>query len=163
MGLVFQYSALFDSLNVYDNVAFGLREQRRLPAAEISQIVAEKLALVGLPDAGDQMPDELSGGMRKRVGIARALAMEPEIMLYDEPTSGLDPIMAGTIDGLIRRLRDQLQVTSLLVSHDVASLLALADRVAMLHGGEFIALGSPDQLRESSHALVRQFIERRPE
>jgi phospholipid/cholesterol/gamma-HCH transport system ATP-binding protein len=160
MGFVFQYSALFDSLTVAENVGFALYEKGELPPTRIAEIVAEKLALVGLEGIEERMPDQLSGGMQKRVGMARALAVDPHIMLYDEPTSGLDPISADQIDALIRRLRDQLGVTSVIVSHDVASMCALADRAAMLSDGRIIAVGTTEELTRSELPVVRQFVSR---
>lgn len=161
VGLVFQYSALFDFLSVAENVAFGLRQHRRLEEAAIQAAVAEKLALVGMEGTEQMRPAELSGGMRKRVGIARALALEPDIMLYDEPTSGLDPPLAAAVDDLIVQLRDRLGVTSVVVSHDVATVLRTADRMAMLHQGRIIEEGPPRQLAERGGPVVRQFLGRR--
>jgi phospholipid/cholesterol/gamma-HCH transport system ATP-binding protein len=159
MGMVFQYAALFDSLTVFENVAFGLRRHLRMGEAEIRDAVAERLSKVGLAGAEDLMPSELSGGMQKRVGLARALALDPQILLYDEPTSGLDPVTGAAIDELIIRMRDDLCVTSVIVSHDIASITRVADRVAMLHQGRIIAVGTPDEMRTSDNAIVRQFME----
>ncbi len=159
MGMVFQYAALFDSLSVFDNVAFGLRRRSRIGNDEIKQNVAEKLALVGLPGTENMFPSELSGGMAKRVGLARALAMSPEILLYDEPTSGLDPVMESVIDELIMQMRDQLGVTSIVVSHSIASIFRISDKIAMIHGGEVLASGTPDQIKNCDNPVVRQFIE----
>ncbi len=158
MGMSFQYSALFDSLTVGDNVAFPLTRHTELSGDEIGEVVAEKLATVGMSGREDMMPAQLSGGERKRVGIARAIALEPSIMLYDEPSSGLDPVMAAIIDELIVQLRDQLEVTSIIVSHNVQNILDVADRVVMLHEGRIVAEGSPRQLRRSDDAFVHQFI-----
>jgi phospholipid/cholesterol/gamma-HCH transport system ATP-binding protein len=159
MGLVFQYAALFDSLTVWENIAFGLLRQRR-PRREIDQTVDRLLAAVGLrPDVKDLYPNELSGGMQKRVGMARALALDPKIVLYDEPTSGLDPIMATTIDELILSLREQFRTTAVVVSHHVPSILRISAQVAMLHDGKIIARGSPEQIRQADNPLVRQFLE----
>ncbi len=133
MGVVFQYSALFDFLNVGENVAFGPRRLLRLSEEEIDERVATLLQMVGMPDTQKLLPSELSGGMKKRVGLARALAMEPQIVFYDEPTSGLDPVMTMTISRLIRKTQRQLGVTSLLVTHDMASAYCAADRIAMLY------------------------------
>ena len=157
VGMVFQQSALFDSLSVGENVAFGLR-RRRMSDAEIERIVGEKLELVGMGGTEAMMPAELSGGMRKRVGLARALALEPRILLYDEPSAGLDPIMAGVIDDLVVRMRDELNVTSALVSHHVKNVLAVSDRVAMLHEGRIVALAPPDDFRASDDPMVQQFL-----
>jgi len=159
MGMVFQYSALFDSLTVFENVAFGLRRRRKLSNDQIREIVREKLALVGLSGIENHMPSELSGGMSKRVGLARAIAMEPEILLYDEPTSGLDPVVASIVDELIMDMRDKLNVTSLVVSHNVTSIFRISDRVAMVHDGQLQAFGTPDEIRNTSDPIVRQFIE----
>jgi len=161
MGMVFQYAALFDSLTVFENVAFGLRRRRHLPIGEIRQIVAEKLALVGLPGTEALYPSQLSGGMAKRVGLARAIAMSPEILLYDEPTSGLDPVVASVIDELIMQMRDKLGVTSIVVSHSITSIFRISDKVAMLHEGQVLATGTPEQVQASENPIVRQFIEGR--
>jgi phospholipid/cholesterol/gamma-HCH transport system ATP-binding protein len=161
IGMVFQYAALFDSMDVYDNVAFGLRHNSHLSETEIRRIVEEKLDAVGMVGTERLMPAELSGGMRKRIGLARALATNPEVLFYDEPTSGLDPIVASVIDELIVQVRDALGVTSVVVSHTIASIFRIADRVAMLYGGRFAAIGTPDEIRQSSDPVVRQFIEGR--
>lgn len=161
MGMVFQYAALFDSLTVFENVAFGLRRRRRLKESEIRNIVAEKLAAAAVPGTERLYPAELSGGMAKRVGLARALALEPRILLYDEPTSGLDPVVASVIDEQIMRTRDNLGVTSVVVSHNVPSVMRMSDHVAVLHEGQLKALGTPDEIRSTSDPLVRQFIEGR--
>lgn len=159
IGVVFQYGALFDSLTVYDNVAFALVKHTKLSKSEIDDIVAEKLTLVGLPGSQALMPSQLSGGMQKRVSLARAIAMNPEILFYDEPTSGLDPVMTTVIDNLISEMRNRLGVTSVVVSHDLKSIFRISDRVAMLHGGAIISYGTPDETRESTDPRVRQFIE----
>ena len=140
MGMVFQYSALFDSMTVGDNVAFGLREHTNKSETEIQQIVQEKLHLVGLDGVERMMPPELSGGMQKRVSLARAIAIEPEIILYDEPSSGLDPIMTEKIDELIIHTQRELHVTSVVVTHDMASACRIADCIAMVYAGELIAV-----------------------
>jgi phospholipid/cholesterol/gamma-HCH transport system ATP-binding protein len=158
MGMVFQGAALFDSLTVAENVAFGLREHRRLPESEMARVVTEKLYLVGLEGTEGLMPAELSGGMQKRVGIARALAMDPEVVLYDEPTAGLDPIAGAETDELIVSLRECLGVASLVVTHDVPSILRIADRAAMLRGGRVVAVGSPAALRAADDPTVHQFF-----
>jgi len=163
IGLVFQYGALFDSLTVAENVAFGLRQHRKMSEAEIQESVAQALELVGMAGTQHLLPAELSGGMRKRVGIARAIVMRPQIMLYDEPSSGLDPVMAGLIDELIVRLRDQFGVTSVVVSHHVRNVFAIADRVAFLHEGRIRAVGTPMQLRETSDEALQQFLDGRPD
>ena len=159
MGMVFQYAALFDSLTVFANVAFGLRRRRKLSADEMKRNVAEKLALVGLPGTENMYPSELSGGMAKRVGLARAIALSPEILLYDEPTSGLDPVMESVIDELIMQMRDKLGVTSIVVSHSIASIFRISDKIAMIHNGEVLATGTPDQIKNCDNPIVRQFIE----
>ncbi len=158
MGMVFQYAALFDSLSVYENVAFGLRRRRKLTEAAIKQAVAEKLSLVGLPDTEALFPSQLSGGMAKRVGLARAIAMTPEILLYDEPTSGLDPVVASVIDELIMEMRDKLGVTSIVVSHNLPSIFRIADKIAMLHEGRVLVFGTPDEVKASPDPIVQQFI-----
>lgn len=159
MGVVFQYAALFDSLTVYDNVAFGLHYRKKLPEREVRQIVAEKLALVGLPGTEKLYPSQLSGGMAKRVGLARAIAMTPEILLYDEPTSGLDPVVASVVDELIMEMRDKLGVTSIVVSHNLPSIFRISDRVAMLHEGRVLASGTSEEVRASPDSIVQQFIQ----
>lgn len=158
MGVVFQYSALFDFLNVGENVAFGLRRHTRLPEEEIKKRVATLLQLVGMPDTQKLLPSELSGGMKKRVGLARALAMEPQIVFYDEPTSGLDPVMTMTISRLIRKTQRQLGVTSVLVTHDMASAYFAADRIAMLYKGKIVQLGTADEIKNSDNPVVRAFV-----
>jgi len=157
-ALVFQGAALFDSLTVFENVAFGPRQHRRLNEEQLRRLVGEKLDLVGLRGAEQQMPAELSGGMQKRVGIARALAMEPKVMLFDEPTAGLDPITARAIQDLIVRLRAELGMSCLVVSHDLEGLFRFVDRAALLYGGRIVAGGRPAELRLSEDPLVRQFV-----
>jgi len=161
MGMVFQYAALFDSLTVFENVAFGLRRRRRMAGDEIKKVVAEKLALVGLPGTETMYPSQLSGGMAKRVGLARAIAMSPEILLYDEPTSGLDPVVASVVDELIMQMRDKLGVTSIVVSHNITSIFRISDKIAMIHEGRVLATGTPQQIQASDNPIVRQFIEGR--
>lgn len=163
IGMVFQYAALFDSMSVYDNVAFGPRQHRRARARELRDLVRERLASVGLEGVEELMPAELSGGMRKRVGLARALAMDPEVLLYDEPTSGLDPIVAGMINRLIVQVRDRYGVTSVMVSHDIASTFRIADRIAMLDAGRIVAVGTPEEIQASADPAVRQFLEGSPD
>lgn len=158
MGMVFQYSALFDFMNVADNVAFGLREHSSLTEEEISHIVREKLDIVGLADFASYMPNELSGGMKKRVSLARVIACNPEIILYDEPTSGLDPIMAGKIDKLIKYTQMQMGVTSIVVTHDMDSAYYIANRIAMIYEGEIIALGNAKAIKTSKDKRVQEFI-----
>ncbi len=158
MGVVFQYSALFDFLSVGENVAFGLRRHTALSEEEITAKVSELLELVGLPGTEKMLPSELSGGMKKRVGLARALAMQPKIVFYDEPTSGLDPVMTMTISRLIRKTQQQLGVTSLLVTHDMESVFYTADRIAMLHEGKIVATGTVEEIKNSSNPVVQAFI-----
>ena len=158
MGMVFQYSALFDSLSVGENVAFGLREHTKLKDKEIRAIVKEKLHLVGLDGAEGMMPNELSGGMKKRVSLARAIAIEPKIIFYDEPSSGLDPIMTGKIDELIVRAQKALGVTSVVVTHDMASACRIADRIAMIYEGELIAVDTVSRFRQLDDERVQAFF-----
>jgi phospholipid/cholesterol/gamma-HCH transport system ATP-binding protein len=157
-GMLFQGAALFDSMNVFENVSFALHEHTTLAHDAIAQRVHDCLQLVGLQDIDEKMPSELSGGMRKRVGLARALAIGPEIIMYDEPTTGIDPIMADLINDLIMTLRDQLKVTSIVVTHDMTSAYKVADRIAMLYNGKIVEVGPPDQIRSSRNPLVQQFI-----
>ncbi|MEK7767632.1 MAG: ABC transporter ATP-binding protein [bacterium] len=156
-GMVFQGAALFDSLTVAENVGFAL-QRRGVPAGDIARVVEEKLRLVGLPGVGGKKPAELSGGMKKRVGLARALAQEPEALLYDEPTTGLDPIMADAINELILDTQRTLGVTSVVVTHDMVSAYKIGHRIAMLHQGRVRATGTPDEIRGSADEVVRQFI-----
>ena len=158
MGMVFQYSALFDSMSVGDNVAFGLREHTDKSEAEIARIVREKLALVGLEGVEQMMPNELSGGMKKRVGLARAIAIEPSIIFYDEPSSGLDPIMTERIDELIVSTRQRLGVTSVVVTHDMASACRIADRIAMIYEGELIAVDTTENFKQLRDERVQAFF-----
>lgn len=158
MGMVFQYSALFDSMTVGDNVAFGLREHTKLSEKEISKIVAEKLELVGLPGMENYMPGELSGGMKKRVSLARAIAFEPEIIFYDEPSSGLDPIMTAKIDELIVSTQKQLNVTSIVVTHDMVSACHIADRIAMIYEGGLIAIDTVENFKKLQDERVQAFM-----
>ncbi len=157
-GMLFQGAALFDSMTAFENVAFPLREHTTMTAAAITQRVHECLELVGLKDIDDLYPAELSGGMRKRVGLARALSISPEIILYDEPTTGIDPIMGDIINDLIISLRDRLKVTSIVVTHDMHSAYKVADRIAMLYNGSIVEVGTPDEIRQSKNPVVQQFI-----
>jgi phospholipid/cholesterol/gamma-HCH transport system ATP-binding protein len=159
MGMLFQSAALFDSLTVEENIAFGLRKHTNLSNLAIHHIVSEKLEWVGLPGVNSLMPSELSGGMRKRVGLARAIAMEPEIILYDEPTTGLDPIMTSAIDELHVSLKQRLGVTSIVVTHDMGSARRIADRIALHYRGRIVAIGTKDEIMNSSDPLVQQFIQ----
>ena len=157
-GMLFQYAALFDSLTVWENVGFGLLQHSNLKPGQIREVVEEKLRMVGLPGTLDLMPSELSGGMRKRVGLARAIAMEPEILLYDEPTTGLDPIRGDSINDLIIQLREELGIASITITHDMISAYKIADRIAMLFKGKLIATGTPDEIRSTDNPYVHQFI-----
>lgn len=161
MGMVFQYSALFDFLTVGENVAFGLRQHTDKSNEEIQGIVTQMLDLVGLPGTQDLYPAELSGGMKKRVGLARAIAVNPEIVLYDEPTAGLDPIMSRNISRLIKKTQEQLHVTSVLVTHDMQSAFYAADRVAMLYEGHIVGIGTAEEMKNSTNPIVKAFIEGR--
>ncbi|MCX8052526.1 MAG: ABC transporter ATP-binding protein [Armatimonadetes bacterium] len=158
IGMVFQYAALFDSLNVYENVSFGLRRHKLMSEEEIAEVVRTRLAIVGLPRTENLMPAQLSGGMQKRVGLARALALDPEIVLYDEPTAGLDPITSAAIADLIVKTRNELGVTSMLVTHDIATIKRVASRVAMLHSGKIVAVGTVEEMEDHPNPIVRQFI-----
>lgn len=158
MGMVFQYSALFDSMSVGENVAFGLREHTEKPEEEIRRIVAEKLELVGLPGVEGMMPQELSGGMKKRVGLARAIATDPETIFYDEPSSGLDPIMTAKIDELIIDMQKKLGVTSVVVTHDMASASRIADRIAMIYDGALIAVDTAERFQDIDDERVQAFF-----
>jgi len=158
-GLLFQGAALFDSMTVGENIGLPLREHLRLNDAEVRRRVKERLEWVGLSGVEDMKPASLSGGMRKRVGLARAIAMDPAYVLYDEPTTGLDPIMADVIDQLIRSLQKRLGVTSVVVTHDMASAFKVGDRIAMLHEGRVVWAGSVQDAKTTSDPLVRQFIE----
>jgi len=158
-GMVFQSAALFDSLTVAENVGFGLSRLTDMDDRGIASKVAEKLELVGLAGIESLRPAELSGGMRKRVGLARALAMDPQIVLYDEPTTGVDPILAASINELVRDLNTRLGVTSVVVTHDMASANTVGDRVAMLYQGAIRAVGTPEEMQRSDDAVVQQFIQ----
>jgi len=157
-GMLFQGAALFDSLSVYENVGFALLEHTRLPEEEIRNRVRQALESVDLAHIEEKKPAELSGGMKKRVGLARAICNNPQIILYDEPTTGLDPIMADMINDLIIRLHKQLKVTSVVVTHDMKSAYKVATRIAMLYEGVIIAQGTPDEIRNSPDPIVQQFI-----
>lgn len=159
LGMVFQYAALLDSLNILDNVAFPLREHTELSEDEIRKRVSGQLESLGLVGIETRYPSELSGGMRKRVGLARALMMDPEILLYDEPTSGLDPITSRQVDDLIVATRDRCGVTSVVISHDMASAMAIADYVYLLSGGTVAGEGTPKELMEGKSDLARTFLE----
>jgi phospholipid/cholesterol/gamma-HCH transport system ATP-binding protein len=156
-GMVFQGAALFDSMTVEENIRFGL-ERLGLPPDEIERRVKDSLERVGLPGIEKLMPSQLSGGMKKRVGLARAIALKPKILLYDEPTTGVDPIRADSINKLILKMKDSLGVTSVIITHDIVSAFKVADRIAMLHEGKIIEIGTPEQIKNSSNPIVQQFI-----
>jgi len=158
MGMLFQMAALFDSMNVYDNIAFPLREHRKLSRDEEKRLVLDSLHALNLYDMEHKFPAELSGGQRKRVSLARATILRPEIILYDEPTTGLDPIMIKQVDDMIAETQQRLSVTSIVISHDMASTFRIAHHVAMLYEGRIIASGTPEELRRSPLAEVQEFI-----
>ncbi len=158
IGMSFQSSALFDSMTVGENVSLPLREHAKLDRSVIDIVVKMKLEMVGLRGFEDLMPSQLSGGMRKRVGLARAIAMDPEIVFYDEPTAGLDPIVSGVIDKLILDLSKKLSFTSIVVTHDMKSVFSIADRVAMLYEGKVLEVGTPEAIKASKNTMVQQFI-----
>ncbi len=163
MGMLFQFGALFTDLSVFDNVAFPLREHTDLPEALIRDIVLMKLNAVGLRGARDLMPSEVSGGMARRVALARAIALDPELVMYDEPFAGLDPISLGTAARLIRQLNDALGITSIVVSHDLEETFRIADQVIVLANGKIAAQGTPDEVRQSADPLVHQFVNALPD
>jgi len=158
MNMVFQGGALFDSLTVGENVGFELIEHYGMSGEQLYERVEEALSLVGLSGIGNLMPSELSGGMRKRVALARAICIKPEVILYDEPTTGMDPITADAINELIRSLHDKLKVTSIVVTHDMKSAYKIADHIAMLFNGKIIAQGTPAEIQNTTHPVVHQFI-----
>jgi phospholipid/cholesterol/gamma-HCH transport system ATP-binding protein len=158
VGMVYQYSALLSSRNVRDNVALPLEELTTKSREEIDQIVDEKLRLVGMQEYKEMMPSELSGGMKKRVSLARALVLEPELILFDEPTAGLDPVISSVIDELIISLTEKSKVTSIIVTHEMASAFRIATRMAMLYQGEIIEDGTPEQFKQSTNPVVVQFL-----
>lgn len=162
IGFVFQFAALFDSMTVRENITLGLK-RRGLDEWEMEERVAESLDVVDLPGVEDKLPAELSGGMRKRVGIARAIALKPRYILYDEPTTGLDPVTSAVINGLMARTREKLGVTGIIVTHDVQGAYTVGDRIAMLYRGSIRQVGTVEQMRRSHDPIVRQFIEGRPE
>lgn len=157
-GMLFQNAALFDSMTVYENVAFPLREHTKLKEKQIKELVIEKLRLVGLKDVENKMPSELSGGMRKRVGLARAIVLEPKIILYDEPTTGLDPIMRDVVDDLIYSTQKKLNITSVVISHDIDSAFKIADYMAMIYDGKTILNDTKENFKNSDNPYVQQFI-----
>ena len=158
-GMLFQGAALFDSLNVAENVAFALRRERSMPERQITLKVSEVLELVDLPGTEHKKPSELSGGMRKRVGLARAIIYQPQIVLYDEPTTGLDPVISDSIDQLILRVRDRLDVTTVVVTHDMRSARRVGQRIMMLHDRKIYTTGTPDEIFASQDPIVRRFID----
>jgi len=159
-GFLFQGAALFDSMNVEENIGLGLRENKRFSDDRISEIVAEKLELVGLPGIQKQSPADLSGGMKKRVSLARAIADEPQYILYDEPTTGLDPVMSDNIDELIVDLANKLKVTSIIVTHDIFSVIEIAERVVMMENGIVYFSGTPTELFASNDTIIKEFLRR---
>lgn len=159
MGMVFQAAALFDSMTVFENVAFPLREHRKISEREAREIVKQKLEIVGLTDIEEKFPPDLSGGMRKRVGLARAIVLDPKIVLYDEPTTGLDPITTDYVDEMILDAKKKLGVTSVVISHDVASAFKVADFLAFLSEGQIVAFGPPNEIRHSRHPAVHLFLQ----
>lgn len=158
-GMVFQGAALFDSMNVYENVSFPLREHSRMAPEQIREIVRKKLEIVGLKNVEHKFPADLSGGMRKRVGLARAIVLDPKIVLYDEPTTGLDPITTDYVDEMILAAKKELGVTSVVISHDIASAFKVADKIAFLSNGLIVEQGPPAQLRGSEHPAVKLFLQ----
>jgi phospholipid/cholesterol/gamma-HCH transport system ATP-binding protein len=158
VGALFQFGALFDSMTVAENVGFALQHVRRMRPAEIQATVRQNLLMVGLKDVEHLYPSQLSGGMRKRVALARAIAHEPKLLLVDEPTTGLDPVMKETIVELIKQMRDRLGVTVLCITHDIQAAFSMADQIAMLYKGRVVAVGDPDSVRDSEHPAVQQFI-----
>jgi phospholipid/cholesterol/gamma-HCH transport system ATP-binding protein len=161
--MLFQFGALFTDISVFDNVAFPLREHTNLPEAMVRDIVLMKLEAVGLRGARDLLPSEISGGMARRVALARAIALDPELVMYDEPFAGLDPISLGTAARLIRQLNDALGLTSIVVSHDLDETFAIADQVIVLANGRIAAQGTPDEVRQSRDPLVHQFVSAAPD
>jgi phospholipid/cholesterol/gamma-HCH transport system ATP-binding protein len=163
IGYVFQFAALFDSMTIGENVAMGLRKHDSMSETEIQDRVHESLHMVDLPDVAERMPAELSGGMRKRVGIARAVALRPKYILYDEPTTGLDPVTSAVIDDLMLRMEHQLGVTGVVITHDMRSAYTVSNRIAMLYEGRVRQVGSVDEIRNTTDPVVRQFIDGRAE
>jgi len=157
-GMLFQMAALFDSMNIWENVGFALMRQKKMRLSDVKEMAIEKLKMVGLVGVENLSPAELSGGMKKRVGLARAIAHEPEILLYDEPTTGLDPITADAINDLIIEMRERLAVTSVAITHDIHSAYKIAGRISMLYEGKIIQTGSPDEIKNTENPVVKQFI-----
>ena len=158
-GMLFQGSALFDDLSIFENVAFPLREHTKLTENEIKEKVTKALTILGMPMGHDKLPNEISGGMKKRVALARAIIREPQILLYDEPTTGLDPVTRTTVDDLIDTLKKELGLTSIVISHDIPSALLLADQIAFLHKGEIVYWGDPEGFRTCQEPIIRSFLE----
>jgi phospholipid/cholesterol/gamma-HCH transport system ATP-binding protein len=163
IGYVFQFAALFDSMTVAENIRMGLVKKGGLDTAGMNTRIAESLALVDLGGFENRLPAELSGGQRKRAGLARAIAYRPKYLLYDEPTSGLDPVTTTVIDRLILRMKEELGVTSLVITHDMKSAYSISDRIAMLYEGRVVEIGTPDEIRDSENTVVRAFVEGRPD
>jgi len=157
-GMLFQDAALFDSMNVYENIAFPLREHRKMKESQIAENVREKLSQVGLREIEKKLPSELSGGMRKRVGLARAIVLNPEILLYDEPTTGLDPLSSKSIDALIVETQNNLKGTTIVISHDIRATLRIANKIAMLHDGIIVAEGTPKEMFSNPNPIVHEFL-----
>jgi len=163
IGMMFQDGALFDSMTVGDNIAFPLRRHTKLSEQEVQKAVNQALDQVGLPGIADRMPSALSGGMRKRVSLARAIITRPEIVMFDEPNSGLDPLTSDEIDNLISRMKDELGITFIVISHDIVGTFAVADRIAMLYNGDLVASGTPEQILHTDQLILRQFLARNME
>jgi len=163
IGYVFQFAALFDSMTVAENILMGLRKKGGMSEREMRSRIAESLALVDLGGFEERLPAELSGGQRKRAGLARAIAYRPKYLLYDEPTSGLDPVTTTVIDQLIMRMKEELGVTSLVITHDMKSAYSISDRIAMLYQGRVVEVGTPDEIKNSTNEVVRSFVEGRPD
>jgi phospholipid/cholesterol/gamma-HCH transport system ATP-binding protein len=163
IGVVFQGSALFDSMDIYNNVGFGLKRIEKWPEEKVKNKVDELLEWVGLRNIGNKYPGELSGGMRKRVAVARAIAMNPELVLFDEPTTGLDPIMTDVVDNLINKLKNDKNMTSIVVTHDMKSAFKIADYIYVMEGGTFIGEGTSEQIQNSDDPRIQQFVEGRAE
>ncbi len=159
-GVMFQNVALFDSMTVFENIAFPLSEHTKFKREKIIDIVKEKLQLVGLEGIENKMPSELSGGMQKRVGLARALVLEPKILLFDEPTTGLDPVICDSVDDMILETQKRLNLTCLVISHDIPATFKLADYVAMLDSGKIVEYGTPEDMKRSNHKIVKEFLKR---